>query len=210
MRNKLKKRGWYDGWFYATFIDGDSFGLREILFREIEPGQSVLDVGCGTGGLALKLAEKCQYVAGVDISAKQIKVAQKRKQKSGLQNVEFFHTNGDELTEIFQQKFDTAVFSFVLHEMNPQERMDVLNSVKKISSKLIILDYPAPLVKNIWGIFIRLIEFIAGKEHFRNYKHFQKNNGLKPLLEKSGFSILNEKLNRKKIITIVSAHINSF
>src|SRR3954447_7932353 len=51
----------------------------------LRPGQKVLDIGCGWGGLALYLAGECDVeVTGLTLSAEQHKVAQRRAAGAGL------------------------------------------------------------------------------------------------------------------------------
>ena len=51
----------------------------------IEPGQRVLDIGCGWGGMALYLARICQArVSGITLSDEQLAIARQRAGQSGL------------------------------------------------------------------------------------------------------------------------------
>jgi cyclopropane-fatty-acyl-phospholipid synthase len=51
----------------------------------LEPGQRVLDIGSGWGGLALYIARECDVeVTGLTLSAEQLKVAQHRAEAAGL------------------------------------------------------------------------------------------------------------------------------
>jgi cyclopropane-fatty-acyl-phospholipid synthase len=51
----------------------------------LKPGQSVLDIGCGWGGLALYLAKECGVsVTGLTLSVEQLRVAERRVAAAGL------------------------------------------------------------------------------------------------------------------------------
>lgn len=53
----------------------------------LEPGMSVLDIGCGWGGMALYLAKECDiHVVGVTLSKQQAGAARARAEAAGLQD----------------------------------------------------------------------------------------------------------------------------
>jgi len=100
-----------DGRIYDLFLDADrqyscayyerpDAGLEEAQLAKkrhvtakllVEPGQSVLDIGCGWGGLALYLAEVAGAgaVRGVTLSEEQLVVARGRAAEAGLDRVTF-------------------------------------------------------------------------------------------------------------------------
>jgi cyclopropane-fatty-acyl-phospholipid synthase len=58
----------------------------------LSPGQKVLDIGSGWGGLALYLASECgAEVTGLTLSQEQLKVAQRRAAAAGLTDRVHFH-----------------------------------------------------------------------------------------------------------------------
>lgn len=60
-----------------------------LLTSEDLKGVAALDVGCGTGRLALPLAPLCRRVTGIDRDAQAIREARERAAALGLGNVEF-------------------------------------------------------------------------------------------------------------------------
>lgn len=61
------------------------------LLHELEPGQHLLDVGCGSGTITAGLAAKVApgEVVGVDTSAKVLEIAQEAADRAGVDNVTF-------------------------------------------------------------------------------------------------------------------------
>jgi ubiquinone/menaquinone biosynthesis C-methylase UbiE len=58
---------------------------RVVAALAIEPGMRVLDVACGTGGVALRAARAGADVAGIDLSADQLAKARRAADAEGLQ-----------------------------------------------------------------------------------------------------------------------------
>lgn len=58
---------------------------RIVAALEIEPGTRVLDVACGTGGVALRAARSGADVVGIDISADQLAKARRAAEAEGLE-----------------------------------------------------------------------------------------------------------------------------
>ena len=57
---------------------------RVVAALEIEPGTRLLDVGCGTGGVALRAAQAGANVTGIDISPDQLAKARAAAAEAGL------------------------------------------------------------------------------------------------------------------------------
>ncbi len=62
----------------------------------IRPGESVLDVGCGAGALALPLARAGHEVVALDFSAGMLDVLRRRAAADGLRNVRTIHAGWDD------------------------------------------------------------------------------------------------------------------
>ena len=206
MGTTLKRRGWYDGWFYAWFIDSDFTSFRNRIFKYIEPDKRLIDIGCGTGGFTMKLARKSKYTLGVDISGKQIQLAKRRLMRSKMENLDFKHINATNLSQQINEKFDYAILTFVLHEVNQEERTKILSEVKEIAHKVIILYYHYPMARNFSGFVVRLTEFFAGSEHFKNFLDYNSRGGLSPLLKETELNTLQDRINNPRVFrTVVAA-----
>lgn len=81
----------------------------------LQPGQRVLDIGCGWGGLALSLAQlENVHVLGITLSPAQLKVAQNRARRAGLeQRVKFALLDFREINEQFDRIVSVGMFEHV-------------------------------------------------------------------------------------------------
>jgi release factor glutamine methyltransferase len=88
--------------------DEDSFLIAENL--NIPKGAKVLDVGTGTGILALAAAKNAALVVGVDVNPKAVALAKENARANGITNAEF--REGDLFSAIGgDERFDVIVFN---------------------------------------------------------------------------------------------------
>ena len=88
------------------------FGRRLLTAAALEPGERVLDVGCGNGAVSLEAARAVGpggRVTGLDLSAPMLEVARRRAEEQGI-DVDF--VQGDAQTASFDQPFDVVVSRF--------------------------------------------------------------------------------------------------
>ena len=70
--------------------DPDAFERKiAITQAQMRPDSVVLDIGCGTGSLALRLAESGAQVHGLDLSPEMIRIAHAKLAAQGSDNVTF-------------------------------------------------------------------------------------------------------------------------
>ncbi len=183
------KNHYYDGIIYDKFIAPNQDLMFRIFKSLIPENSSVLDVGTGTGRFPFQIANHCKYVVGLDLSRRNINLANKKKEKAGIENIEFIHGSITEIEKLTDKKFDFAVISYVLHEMPPEMRIEALRKMKSVSEKIIIGDYRVPLPTGSTGITVKVIEFLAGWDHFSNFRHFIKHGGIEGLAKQVNLNI---------------------
>jgi len=189
------KDHWYDGWIYDQFIAPNQDRIFREIINIIEPNSTVVDVGCGTGRFSFIAADKVSKVVGVDLSIKNINKASQLLSKNPNPKISFQHSKLSDLISK-NQHFDYAVMTYVIHEVNPDERVPLLKEMAQIADKIIIGDYLVPVHKGLWSFINEIVEFLAGKEHYTNFKHFTANQGLNGLADQAGLKILSEIKNK--------------
>ncbi len=182
MKDNLKH--WYDGWFYDKVIAPNQSELYEIMAKFIPSDSSVIDLACATGRFAFFMSTRCKKTTGVDLSKKNIETALKLKGKFKAENVEFLHGDGGALSDIAGEKYDVAAISYALHEMPRGFRLNIIEQMKIVADRIIIADYAAPQTKNFMGMFNYAVEYIAGAEHYKNFRTFVADGGIDFYLNK--------------------------
>jgi cyclopropane fatty-acyl-phospholipid synthase-like methyltransferase len=111
MRSKGEWERFFDGhapiymknvWTKNTAKEVD-FVIEEL---KLQPGSSILDVGCGTGRHSVELAKRGYRVTGVDISSGMLAQAEKAAKEANVK-VEWIHANASRFKST--RRFDGAI-----------------------------------------------------------------------------------------------------
>lgn len=112
----------------ATFGFVTHYGNDLLQLLPVEPGDRVLDLGCGTGHHAAALAQRGVQVVGLDADAAMLKRA--RAEHQGVTFVEADATAFTLDDVQADEPFDACFSNAALHWMRPQER--VLANVRSV------------------------------------------------------------------------------
>ncbi len=124
----------------------DAFRQAIVEVAEIHPGNSALDVSCGTGTLALLMAERAGpggKVTATDLAEKMLAIA-RGKDRAG--KVDFVHANSEDLP-FDDASFDRVTSSLAIHEMNRQGRANALAEMYRVlcsGGRLAVADLRKP------------------------------------------------------------------
>ncbi|MGC9367503.1 MAG: class I SAM-dependent methyltransferase [bacterium] len=113
----------------------------KFVLSKINPGDSVLDLGCGYGRVAIRLAEKSKEVVGIDISQDNIKLA-KQMYKS-KENLVFKIMNAADL-KFPRERFDVIICiqnGISAFKIDPQELIGESLRVTKTGGILLMSSY---------------------------------------------------------------------
>ena len=121
--DELMKDVPYDKWVELVVNMAKKYGVS---------GKQLLDLGCGTGELSIRLSEKGYHVTGVDLSGDMLTVAQAKAEGKGL-TMSFYQQNMAELEGLGQ--FDiVGIFCDSLNYLH--SKTDVIATFQRVNEHL--------------------------------------------------------------------------
>jgi ubiquinone/menaquinone biosynthesis C-methylase UbiE len=134
----------YDPFTWLLGLDRARQAL--LLQADLRPGHRVLDIGCGTGTLALLTKQQFPEVevVGLDPDEKALARAARKARRAGV-SIQFVHGYSDELAQ-FAGSFDRVFSSFMFHHLKRDEKERTLRSIRqalKPGGRLHLLDFGA-------------------------------------------------------------------
>ena len=145
--------------FYDLFMDVISLGYYPYLIKkvvdkmDIQPGQSILDLGSGTGRNDCFIAQKMGLegsILGLDISKEMLNLSRKRCQLHP--NVKF-REQRIEMPLTYQEELDRVFISFVLHGFEDAQKVEIISNAYqalKPGGVFCIFDYNEFDLERLW------------------------------------------------------------
>jgi len=149
---------------------------------------TVLDMCAGTGSNSILIAEKKPnaLVTALDSSANMLRVAKKKLEERGVQNVKIVVADASN-SGLPAQSFDIIVISLILHEISESLQDSILREVKRLlapNGQVIIIEWEQPK-KALQGLKFALIKLTEPK----GFKSFLQKD-LTVYFKNAGFTTL--------------------
>lgn len=179
---------WYDRLFTGVL---ENLKVLATRIAPLKSGMKVLDIGCGTGKQLASYQDMGGELFGIDLSTQMLGVAKYNLVgKAGL-------VNGDALRLPFRgATFDLVLASLFLHQLNTQERTFVLDEARRVlqpEGQLLLIDFHPAATNSMKGKLtyhaISILEFFAGREHFRNSRNFLDQGGIPRMAAEMGLNL---------------------
>lgn len=131
-----------------TFGREHAFRQRLVELARLQPGETVLDVGCGTGTLAIAATRRvgpAGKVYGIDASPEMITLARRKAAKAGLDLI--FETATVEALPFPDARFDAVLSTLMLHHLPRPVRQRCAHEARRVlrpGGRLLAVDFSTP------------------------------------------------------------------
>jgi SAM-dependent methyltransferase len=124
------------------------FGAAMLAAARLQPGEYVLDIGCGTGSTTIEAARRVApggKSVGVDISAALIDSARESATTAGVHNIEFLHADA-QLYPFQEAMFDAVISRFgIMFFEDPEKAFAHLGRAARPDGRLVVVCPRGPL-----------------------------------------------------------------
>lgn len=100
------------------------------------PDDTVIDLGTGTGAIALAVADDAGTVVGRDISEGMLQQAREKAAEQGIENAEF---GVGRFREPNVETADVVVSNWALHHLDTEEQRDAIEAVAELEPRKFVL-----------------------------------------------------------------------
>jgi len=147
--NVIRQASTYDALVHLlTFGQAAAIRKRTADLAQIQRGQRVLDVGCGTGDLTMVAKERVGangQVAGIDPSPEMLAVASRKAEAKGV--AIDYRLGVIEALPFAEESFDVVVSSLMMHHLPENLKRQGLAEVYRVLSpngRILVVDFRLP------------------------------------------------------------------
>lgn len=188
----------YDGVSRLLLGDERAFRQTTVALAQIKPGDTALDVGCGTGSLALVAKEQVGPIGsvyGIDASPEMVAIAQQKATQASRDVT--FQVDVIERLSFPDNQFDVVLSSLMMHHLPNDLKSQGLAEIYRVlkpGGRVLVVDVES----STEGTLMQKIADIAIHLHGGHTAMQDNVKKLVPFLEAAGFSaITTAKINRQ-------------
>lgn len=176
----------------SPIADLDAYGkTMDRTASYLKPTDSVLEVGCGTGSTALRLASKASHITATDLSVNMVRIGMEKARAQGVTNVDFVAGGLDD-SALGDGTYD-AVLAFNLLHLVPDPQAAIAHLAGRvkpgglfISKTICRATGRTPLRFRVIKTLLPLLQLI-GKAPYVNFMHIDELEGI---VTAAGFRII--------------------
>lgn len=142
----------------------------DIWFRKhLKKSDKILDLGCNSGQLSLKISKNASQIVGIDLDSRLIEIARSQAESKNISNVKFFSGDLNNKLRYKNNIFDKVICSDVLEHLTKRDFAisEIRRVLKPKGLLLLVTDNPDTAWKRVqksFGLF-----YYADPEHKHEY-----------------------------------------
>ncbi len=181
----------YDDNVMQTYREAYRLTIQEIL-EEATPSSSVLEIGCGTGIIALGVAPYVADVTGVDLSSEMIARANQKSHAANISNLNFRLADAYDLP-FDDHTFDLVLLTNMLHIVADPEKVlqEAIRCVKPGGFLISVTDCLLESA-SFWFLLKLMTQKLRKPPENGNHLHYFRKSDLRALYKENGIKIEKE------------------
>lgn len=149
---------------------GRSFKAAVAELAEVNPGEAVLDLGCGTGTLlrALVARQSDARYTGIDPDPQVLAIARRRLQRNARPPVELTQGYAQDLP-FPDAAFDLVISTLIFHHLPDQVKVAALREVRRVLTphgRFLLVDFGTPPTRTA-QVLLTIASLFDGRDNMR-------------------------------------------
>jgi demethylmenaquinone methyltransferase/2-methoxy-6-polyprenyl-1,4-benzoquinol methylase len=163
---------------YDLINDLQSLGLHRlwksalVKMAAVKTGDRALDVGCGTGDIALALRRRGAEVTGLDFSPAMLEIARRRAQKGNVSTPARFIQGDAQHLPFEDNAFDIVTAGYALRNLSSwEDGLEEMRRVARPGGRLLVLDFGKPdnrFWRSVYSGYLRFFVPVFGRIFCKN------------------------------------------